>query len=138
MVDDWLIFSIVTIVFWGIWGLLSKLVLNYLDWKQFFVISDIGILAVTIIFYLYFRPNLSNINQAGLIFALVVGVIGSIAAIGFYLALTTSKASIVVPLTSLYPVVTVLLSFLILKENITIVQGLGVFLALVAMVLISL
>jgi transporter family protein len=47
------------------------------------------------------------------------------------------KASIVVPLTALYPIVVLLLGPLILKETITRLQGVGVLCALVSVFLLS-
>jgi transporter family protein len=47
------------------------------------------------------------------------------------------KASIVVPLTALYPLVMVLASPLILHESISLLQGVGVLSALIAVVLLS-
>ena len=47
------------------------------------------------------------------------------------------KASIVVPMTALYPVVTILLSMAILKGQLSPVNGLGIAFALVAVVLLS-
>ncbi|MHC5080458.1 MAG: EamA family transporter [Planctomycetota bacterium] len=48
------------------------------------------------------------------------------------------KASVVVPLTALYPVVTLVLVFVFLREPLTAKQGVGIALALAAMVLFSL
>jgi transporter family protein len=57
--------------------------------------------------------------------------------LGFYSALDGGKAPIVVPLTALYPIVTVLLSFLVLSERISPIKAVGVVLALVAILLLS-
>jgi transporter family protein len=59
------------------------------------------------------------------------------AIIPFYLALGTGKAAIIVPLTALYPVVTLMLSLLILQEKVTLLQAVGIILALVAIILMS-
>jgi uncharacterized membrane protein len=47
------------------------------------------------------------------------------------------KASIVVPLCYLFPLVTVILALLFLHESVTMHQGLGIALALVAAVLLA-
>jgi transporter family protein len=47
------------------------------------------------------------------------------------------KASIVVPLTALYPVVTIILSYLILGERISPLKGVGTILALFTIILMS-
>jgi transporter family protein len=85
---------------------------------------------------LIYRPVI-DFKNAGFIYALLVGatLVGGLYT--FYMALSSGKASIVVPLTALYPIVTVVLSFLILKESITLTQGLGVVLAIVSIILLS-
>jgi transporter family protein len=55
----------------------------------------------------------------------------------FFRALALGKAALVVPLTAMYPVVTVVLSWLFLKESITLRHLAGVVLALVAVWLLS-
>jgi transporter family protein len=47
------------------------------------------------------------------------------------------KASIVTPFTALYPLVVVFLAPLVLHESITILQGVGIVCALIAVVLLS-
>jgi bacterial/archaeal transporter family protein len=70
-------------------------------------------------------------------YALLAGVAGSIGSIFFYLALKKGKTSAVVPLTALYPLITLALSVLFLKEEIFGVRIVGVILALVANLLLS-
>ena len=60
------------------------------------------------------------------------------AALFFYWALAGGKASVVVPLTALYPVVTLGLALLILGERLSLRQSIGVALALTAIFLFSL
>jgi transporter family protein len=58
--------------------------------------------------------------------------------IAFVFALSHGgKASIVVPMTAMYPVVTIGLSVAILKEQITPTTGLGIVFALIAVFLLS-
>jgi transporter family protein len=70
-------------------------------------------------------------------FALVVGVLGSAGAIAFFLALQHGRASLVVPLSALYPAITILLSFFFLGERPTPLQGLGIVLAMIASLLLG-
>jgi transporter family protein len=57
--------------------------------------------------------------------------------ITFSFALSTGgKASIVVPLTALYPIVTIVLGVAILKEQLTPTHGLCIVFALVAVILL--
>ena len=55
----------------------------------------------------------------------------------FFTALSLGPASVVAPVSSLYAVITVILSFIFLKERLTKVQALGVALAVLGVVFIS-
>ena len=68
---------------------------------------------------------------------MLVGLLGIGASMTFYYALESGKASIVVPLTAMYPLVVVILAAVVLGERLSPAQGIGVVLAIVAVVLIS-
>jgi len=136
MAETWFVLSVITLLLWGIWGLLEKIALNTLSWQQTFIIASFGIISTVLIFFLFTRPQIS-ISQ-GFYYAVLGGLIGGLGVILFYYALSQGKASVVIPLTALYPVVTVILSFLILQEKITLVQGVGILFALASIFLLSL
>ena len=69
--------------------------------------------------------------------ALLTGFCGSLGAVAFFLALGHGRASIVVPLSSLYPAITILLSLIFLGERPSVTQGIGMVLALVAALLLG-
>lgn len=76
-------------------------------------------------------------NIRGIGFALIAGLLGSLGGLSFVHSVSRGKASVVITMTALYPVVTVILSFLILRETITLRQGVGIVFALIAMLLLS-
>jgi transporter family protein len=134
--EDWLVFSLITLVAWGVWGFLGKLALSYYEWKAVYLISSIGCIFVYLAFLAWFKPSIS-LNWI-FVLPLLVGIFGAGGAVFYFIALSKGKASIVVPLTALYPLLTVLLSFLILKEKVNFYQGMGIFFAIVAILLMSL
>lgn len=71
-------------------------------------------------------------------FAVATGVLGSAATLLFYASTTSGLLTIAAVLTSLYPAGTILLARLVLNERISPKQGLGLALAGVAVVLITL
>ena len=71
-------------------------------------------------------------SRVNISMALLTGILGSAGAISFFLALQHGRASLVVPLSALYPVITIILSLLILNERPSFLQGLGIALAIVA------
>lgn len=68
---------------------------------------------------------------------IIVGILGSVGAITFFLALQHGRASLVVLLSALYPAITTLLSFFFLGERPTPLQGLCIVLAMVASLLLG-
>jgi len=136
VIMNWLMFSIITIICWGLWGFFTKLASAYLNWHQIFLVTNTISFAVSLLIFIVLKPSI-NVSSSGFNYALIAGLMGSLALISFNVAIKEGKAIIVVPLTALYPVVTAVLSYLILHEEITLTKGLGITLALVAIVLVS-
>jgi transporter family protein len=134
---NWVILCIVTIISWGLVGFFDKLALSHLHWTEIYVVSNLAILAASLLIYISQKPSIS-VGSAGFNYAMIAGIMMALSTIAFYVALQTGKAVIVIPLTSLYPVVTIVLSYLILHEQISLTKGVGITLAVVALVLIAL
>ena len=133
---NWLISSLVAIVCWGFWGFFMKLASKYFNWHQVFVVTIIVTLAASLLIFVLLKPFI-NVRSAGFGYALLGGVAGVLALFAFYSAMGVGKAIIVVPLTALYPVITIILSYLILHEEISLIKGVGIMLASVAILLVS-
>jgi bacterial/archaeal transporter family protein len=133
---NWQIASLVALICWGIWGVFLKQATKYFGWQQILVVSSIATVAASLTVFIILRPNIS-VSSPGFSYSLLAGVVSAIALLAFYSALEGGKATIVVPLTALYPIVTVVLSFLILSERISPIKAVGVVLSLVAILLLS-
>jgi transporter family protein len=78
-----------------------------------------------------------QINFEGTFFAILAGVCSSLGGLLFLQAMSRGEAAVIITFTALYPVVTVILSFILLHETITLKQGIGIVLALFSMVLLT-
>jgi transporter family protein len=127
-----------TIVAWGTWGVFSKLAIERID-QQVMVWGSLIVVPVIILIYLGAAGQLVPLQMhgAGITFAALGGVGAALGTVCFYLLLARQRASLAVPLTSLYPALTVLLSVLFLKEQLNGVHVLGVLFALAAVALLS-
>jgi transporter family protein len=76
-------------------------------------------------------------HGAGITFAALGGVGAALGTVCFYLLLARQRASLAVPMTSLYPALTVILSVLFLKEQLNGLHVLGILFALAAVALLS-
>ena len=134
--DNWFIFGMVALFLWGLWAFFPKLATNYLNPKSILIFQTLGglLICIAVLISVNFRPE---IHTKGITFAVLAGLAGAIGGLFFLYSISKGKAAIVITMTALYPLVTIILSFLILKEPITIKQGIGMLLALIAMVLLS-
>lgn len=69
--------------------------------------------------------------------AIVSGILPVIGLAMFFLAINNAEVSRVVPITSAYPLVTVLLALLFLNEAFTVPRGLGILLVVCGVALLS-
>ena len=99
--------------------------------------SNLALFVASVLVWASQKPSVS-VGSAGFNYAIIAGVMMALGAVAFYVALQTGKAIVIVPLTSLYPVVTIMLSYLILHEQISLTKGIGIVLAVVALVLMAL
>lgn len=132
----WLWYSAITLVAWGVVGLLQKLSTNHISAESSLIWLVVGFLLLEPLFY----PGAAvfHYSQWNLAWALISGLLNALGAWALFAALKKGgKASIVSPLTALYPLVVILLVPIVLHESITPLQILGVVCALIAVVLLS-
>lgn len=133
---DWMIFAVLALVLWGFWGFFAKLATNYISPKSALVYETLGGLVVGIIVLIIIGFKL-DFHTKGISFAFLAGFAAMVGALFFLYAVTKGKTALVVSLTALYPLVTVVLASLIIKEPLTIKEGFGILFALIAMVLFA-
>jgi transporter family protein len=133
----WFVLTLGALGLWGIWGFLAKLGSDNLTAKSAATMQGMGVAAVAfaVLGFMRFKPDW---DTGGTPAAFLAGVALMAGVIAFVFALSHGgKASIVVPMTAMYPVVTIGLSVAILKEQITPTTGLGIVFALIAVFLLS-
>lgn len=138
----WLILSFITILFWGLGGYLGKLAGNSGSGFQVYFFEALGTLSFALIYFLFFntsvaKTSLTNMEWSVALPALGMGILWGIATWTFILALNQGRASIIVPLTAVYPIVTVALAIFFLHESISIKEIAGILLAVGGIVLLS-
>lgn len=134
-VPDWLIYALICSILYGLWGFFGNLATKYVNYETAFVYEAIGATLMTL-FILVQTKNLSLEGDIrGILFAMLVGVCGTMASLVFFMALGKGEVANVVSVTSIYPLITIVLSSLFLKEAITLPQMLAVLLAIIAVIL---
>jgi len=134
---NWLGFSLLALALWGVWGFLSKAATGHLPYGAVYLTSITGHLVV--LSCLAVAGGLTvPWHPVGLVAALGAGLCMAFGLLFFLQALAAGGAAgLVVPLTALYPLVTVILSWALLHEDFTLRRLAGVGLALGAVWLLS-
>lgn len=133
----WLIYSVVTTLTWGVWGALIEFpakwgfpdTLGYIVWSLTMV--PCAIVALKIAGWKLERDSRSIFLGA------IVGLTGAAGQLILFRALREGPAYIIFPFVSLYPVLTILLSVVFLKERASRRCKWGIATAIVAIVLLS-
>ena len=135
-ISRWLVPAVMALLLWGVWGLFQKIATNQMPPRSVYIVGAGG--AITVVLVILATSGVPlQVSTRGILFAVLAGICSSLGALLFLHAVSKGKASVVIPFTALYPLITIILSFTILKETITAKQGMGIVLALISMVLLA-
>ncbi len=137
MFSNWIFWSLIGLILWGFWGYTSKLAANNIEWRQLTFFFALGVILSALILNTILMGSFSIALNKGSFYALVSGIACLLGVAAVYIALEKGKASLVIPFTALYPLITILLSAILLKEKITLMQGFGIIFAIAAIILMS-
>jgi uncharacterized membrane protein len=134
----WFWYSILCVLCWGGWVLLSKLGSREIPPETMQFLFTVGTLPVGIALLAARRGKLEK-SKTGITYAVSNGILAGVGGLTLFAAYhTNGNTSLITVATSLYPVITVVLAMLILRERLTATQALGLAFAGAAIVLFSL
>jgi transporter family protein len=133
--DIAIILGLLVAVFYGVGTFFAKIVCEKNPLFQWIVVNIVGIILCLIILIKY--KNIIITEQKILSYAIISAILVVIGSLLLYYALYKGKASIVVPLSSVGPAITVALSIVFLKESLTISQMIGIVFIIVGIILLS-
>src|SRR5690349_15788474 len=132
----WVLWTLLAVFCWGIWALVGKLISVSPQLTQ--ALSTIGLIPVFVALGFSRRLTASGNRRRGSLLAISAGALTCLGNIAYYDMLSRgAKAATVVPLTALYPLVTVLLAVVLLKERLNRVQSAGIAFSLRAIYLLN-
>jgi len=132
--------ALLAAILWGITPLLDKTVMSSnLSPYLANVVRVAGALIFLSLATLYMREySTTHLTLRNIVYLMIAGIIASgIAMIVYFKALKLTQASKVVPITSIYPLFTVIFSALILGENVSPKVVIGAVLIVVGVMLVS-
>jgi transporter family protein len=133
---SWLLNAFWCIFWWGVWGVLAKLASARLSVGQMQMMFTLGMLPLAIAALIGLRGRLER-DLRGAAYGILNGVFTALGLLAYDAAMSKGKASIIGPLTAMFPLVTVALAVVVLHERINHVQAAGVVLALLAIFLLA-
>lgn len=136
--QTWLLLTLIALVFFGITGVTQKICTNNISFELSFVYFSIAMTAVSGAVPLSVPLEWGALTTSQVALIASGGFLNGLGAYTSFAAFERGgKASVVVPIINLYPLVTVVSARLFLKEALTVKQLVGLFVALVAVVLLS-
>ena len=133
----WLIYAVITTTFWGVWGALIEIpekagfpaTLGYSVWALTMIPPALIALGLV-------KWKLEY-DLKSIMFGAIVGFLGAGGQLILFIALRTGPAYLVFPFISLSPVITILLSYWLLRERASRRGWIGIIAALIAIPLLS-
>ncbi len=132
----WMVYASVAIVLWGINGLFMKLGTNRVSARSMVIWVTVGF--VVLLPFLWTTTTLSDLSTRVIFVGLIAGAVNGLGNWAVFACLEKgAKASVAIPLTALYPLCTVALATVFLKERPTVLQWIGIALAVAAGAMLS-
>jgi len=131
---------VVTVVFWALWAIFTKLSLDRMDALLFLGLYAVVIIPATFIYYAYRGLKLRQVVPSWslpLMIAIMSSEVGNIAYFCEVNAADQGPASLVFPLVASSPVIVVLLAYGFLKERLSIREWLLVALVVGGIIMVS-
>jgi transporter family protein len=132
----WLRYALLCIFGWGLWGFLSKVGSAAASPLQMQILFTLGMLPVAAGMLFGMRGKVDR-DRTGVSYGLLCGIVTGLGTLGYFAALRLQDASVVTPITGVFPVLTVALAFMVLRERLNRVQIGGMLLALASIVILS-
>jgi len=132
----WVIYAVVVLVSWGILGIFQKLSTDRISPESTLFWTIVGF--AVFLPFLYPGKQLLTYSTRAIAYGLLSGFLSNLGVFGLYAAMRNGgKASVVVPLVSLYPLIVIAVAPFVLHETMTVTQGLGAACALISVILLS-
>lgn len=134
--ENWLVTTLISLLIFGFWGFFPKLAVNYISPTSALVYEVAGAMVIGLLCLSMtgFQPES---HPRGVLFAALTGITGMLGTLFYFMAASRGKIAVVVSITALYPLITILLAVLFLREPLSIKQLLGMCFALLAIILLS-
>jgi drug/metabolite transporter (DMT)-like permease len=134
---EWFLLSAVALVFFGATGVTQKLSTDNISFEMSFIWFSVAIAVISLVTMLWKHME-SGMNTSDIALAALGGFLNGLGALTSFAALEKGgKASVVIPIINLYPLVTIAAAWIFLGERLTRTQLWGIGFAVVAVIFLS-
>lgn len=133
------LFSGLAIIMWGLWGFFGKMALEREMAPTTLFLAEVfmsAVFSIPAVFLILRKSDIYPLHVSWNVFGLISGAGLALGLLFYYIALEKGEVSVVVPLTAIYPIVSVILGYAILKERPSLFQWIGIFLVVVGTMLL--
>lgn len=134
--EYWPLLSIGALLLWGLWAFMPKLALQSMPPQATLFYAAVGDLFVAVPVFFWLRCRLQKDPKTVRITGISSGLTVA-SMLAFFYALSHGPVAVVATLTAMYPVITVLLARVVLKEKINRMQLIAIVMAMVSIVLLA-
>ena len=137
--EKWVWYMVLTVLFWGGWAILSKLVTEEIPENHAIFVFTLGAASVAVALLIHKRFRVES-NPKGVFYGIANGVVsntGNLAVFAAFVNDPGGHTSLIATVTGLYPLITVILAVCILRERLTGMQGIGLALVVIAIIIFS-
>jgi len=129
----WLVFAIITTIFWGFWGAFTGVPIeNGFPETLVYCVWALTMVPPAIIALKLVNWELQY-DKKSILYGCLIGILGAGGQMVLFHAVTTGPSYLIFPIISLSPMVTIILSYVFLKERTGILGSIGIVLALLAL-----
>jgi len=134
--NSWFFYAVAAGLLWGLWGVMAKLISENVNPYLNHLLFTVGMLfSVPLVIK---KCTKASFNLKGLLWGVIAGCFAITGNIAVYQAFSNGgQASIVIPVTNLYPLITIIIAIIAFKERLNWLNVLGILFSLPAILLLS-
>jgi len=129
--STWMVYALLTLMLFGMSCITQKFTTRYISDELSTIFFTIGFVPLAIVIWVAGSPPW-NLSAKDWVLGIAVGLLMATGSLALFAALRRGKASIVTPMTALYPLVTVILAVVFLNERFDSMKVAAIAIALIA------
>ncbi len=133
---QWLFYTILAALSWGFWGILTKSISSEISPFTTHFMFTVGMLFS--LAFIVRKCKVSKMNRKGIIWGIGAGIIAVCGNVSVYQSFKMGgQAAVVIPLTNLYPLITITIALFIFKEKLHWKDVVGILIIVPAILFLS-